>query len=105
MCGIFWGAVSIKEEKTRMTELLEPRYSHLVNRKALAWLRLLLSVFFIVTNAIVVAVNFEQFWQFLTNITHFMCMFTYTALSIAHFQNGDFACSKKVIGLENDDDF
>ena len=46
-------------------------------------------------NAFVVVATTETFWQFLTNLTYIVIMVTYIALSILHFQKGDYKLCQK----------
>ena len=61
--------------------------------RGLAFVRLVCMIYFIFQTLIVIAVTTDTFWQFLTNLTHILLMFTYFALVVMHCQAGDICCT------------
>ena len=56
----------------------------------LAYVRLIIALYFILHNCFIVGVNYDKFWMFLTNLTHLACTLSYLLLVSAHCSNGDF---------------
>ena len=84
---LVWGPLKEEDCCLRREELLQPRFSQ-VGIRCLAGIRLFITAFFIVHNALVCIVTYDTFWMFLTNMTHLAITLNYLLLTIAHIQRG-----------------